>query len=125
MVPEAVTERVAPAGLVRRTRTVAWASSPHPGGRAMDSHAEPVRYVGIDVGKDRVEVHVRPDPTGGYEAVIAATLSNAGLPVAIITPPQTRQFAGALGRLAKTDTIDASVIAHFAEMAKLKGKPPA
>jgi transposase len=122
----------------------------------MDSHAEPVRYVGIDVGKDRVEVHVRPDAiafgcdtdaeglayliarlkplkpkvialeaTGGYEAVIAATLSNAGLAVAIVNPRQTRQFAGALGRLAKTDTIDANVIAHFAEMAKLEGKPPA
>jgi transposase len=122
----------------------------------MDSHAEPVRYVGIDVGKDRVEVHVRPDAlafgcdtdaksldhlvarlkplkpkvvaleaTGGYEAVIAATLSNAGLAVAIVNPRQTRQFAGALGRLAKTDAIDASVIAHFAEMAKLEGKPPA
>jgi len=36
-----------------------------------------------------------------------------------------RQFAGALGRLAKTDTIDAAVIAHFAEMAKLEPKPPA
>jgi len=122
----------------------------------MDSHAEPIRHVGIDVGKDRVEVHIRPDgiafgcatdaeglanlvarlkplkpkvvaleATGGYEAIVAATLSNAGLAVAIVNPRQTRQFAGALGQLAKTDTIDASVIAHFAEMAKLEGKPPA
>src|SRR5580704_1551097 len=122
----------------------------------MDKQTEQDRYVGIDVGKDRIEVHIRPDAiafgcdtdarsleylvtrlkplkpkvialeaTGGYEAVIAATLSNAGLPVAIVNPRRTRQFAGALGRLAKTDKIDAGVIAHFAEMAKLEGKPPA
>jgi transposase len=122
----------------------------------MDKQAEPDRYIGIDVGKNRVEIHIRPDAiafgcdtdakgleylvtrlkplrpkvialeaTGGYEAIIAAALSNAGLPVVIVNPRQTRQFAGALGRLAKTDTIDASVIAHFAEMAKLEGKPPA
>ncbi len=122
----------------------------------MDTEAMPLRYVGIDVGKDRIEVHIRPDAiafgcdtdaksldhlvtrlkplkpkvialeaSGGYEAIIAATLSNAGLPVAIVNPRQTRQFAGAVGRLAKTDKIDAGVIAHFAEMAKLEGKPPA
>jgi transposase len=122
----------------------------------MDKQTEQDRYVGIDVGKDRIEVHIRPDAiafgcdtdarsleylvtrlkplkpkvialeaTGGYEAVIAATLSNAGLPVAIVNPRRTRQFAGALGRLAKTDIIDAAVIAHFAEMAKLEPKPPA
>jgi transposase len=122
----------------------------------MDKPTTAERYVGIDVGKDRIEVHIRPDAiafgcdtdaksleylvtrlkpltpkvialeaTGGYEAIIVATLSNAGLPVAIVNPRQTRQFAGALGRLAKTDRIDAGVIAHFAEMAKLEGKPPA
>jgi transposase len=122
----------------------------------MDTEAMPLRYVGIDVGKDRIEVHIRPDAiafggdtdassldhlvtrlkplkpkvialeaTGGYEAIIAATLSNAGLPVAIVNPRQTRQFAGALGRLAKTDRIDAGVIAQFAEMTNLERKPPA
>jgi len=122
----------------------------------MDKHAEPDRYVGIDVGKDRIEVHIRPDgisfgcatdaqglaylvsrlkplppkvvaleATGGYEAVIAAALSSAELPVAIVNPRQTRQFAGALGQRAKSDPIDAGVIAHFAEMMKLEPKPPA
>jgi transposase len=45
--------------------------------------------------------------------------------VAIVNPRQTRQFAGALGRLAKTDRIDAGVIAQFAEMTNLEPKPPA
>ena len=40
---------------------------------------------------------------------------DAGLTVAIVNPRQTRQFAGAVGRLAKTDKIDAAIIAHFAE----------
>src|ERR1019366_3503046 len=84
------------------------------------------RYVGIDVGKDQIEVYIRPDgiafscgtdpgdlaalvtrvtpfrstlkvivleATGGYEAVIAGALSAAALPVAIVNPRQTRQFA--------------------------------
>jgi transposase len=65
------------------------------------------------------------EATGGYEAVIAGALSAAALPVAIVNPRQTRQFAAALGQLAKTDKIDAPVIAHFAEAVKLEPQPPA
>src|SRR5215468_2459413 len=66
------------------------------------------------------------EASGGYEGVIAATLAEAGLPVAIVNPRQVRKFAGAIGRLAKTDAIRAcpragqrpdpwaAVIAHFA-----------
>jgi transposase len=103
-------------------------------------------FVGIDVAKERLDVHVRPageaftvardgegvaalverlkamaaglivlEATGGFEVTVAAALAAAGLPLAIVNPRQIRDFARALGRLAKTDPIDAEVIARFAE----------
>ena len=63
------------------------------------------------------------EATGGYESIVAAALAEAGLPVAIVNPRQTRKFAGAIGRLAKTDTIDAAVIAHFAEAVRPESRP--
>lgn len=53
------------------------------------------------------------EATGGYEAPIVAALATAGLPVAVVNPRQVRDFAKALGRLAKTDRIDAQVLALF------------
>lgn len=53
------------------------------------------------------------EASGGYEALAAAELSAAGLPVVVLNPAQVRAFAGALGQRAKTDPIDAAVIAHF------------
>ena len=53
------------------------------------------------------------EATGGYETVVAASLSGAGLPVVVVNPAQVRAFAHALGKRAKTDPIDAAVIAHF------------
>ncbi len=58
------------------------------------------------------------EATGGYEGVVAASLSAAGFPVAVVNPAQVRSFAKALGKRAKTDPIDADVIAHFIEAAK-------
>lgn len=55
------------------------------------------------------------EATGGLEVKLAAALAVAGLPVAVINPRQVRDFARALGKLAKTDSIDAEVIALFAE----------
>ena len=103
-------------------------------------------FVGMDVSKDRLDVHVRPsgeaftvarDPigleklvadlrgrdvvlvvleaTGGFETTVAAALAGAGLPLAVVNPRQIRDFARALGRLAKTDALDAEAIALFAE----------
>jgi transposase len=100
--------------------------------------------VGIDVSKDRLDVHVLPEgesfavsrdaagleslverlrplaprtvaveATGGFETVVAASLSAAGLPVVVVNPAQVRAFAQALGKRAKTDPIDAAVIARF------------
>lgn len=103
-------------------------------------------FVGIDISKDRLDVHVRPvgigfsvsndatgyaaliarlrplrsqrivlEATGGYERALWLALSEAGLIAAVVNPRQVREFARASGRLAKTDRLDAAVIAHFAE----------
>ena len=53
------------------------------------------------------------EATGGYEAPVIAALAAAGLPVAVVNPRQVRDFAKALGRLAKTDAIDATTLALF------------
>ena len=103
-------------------------------------------FVGIDVSKPRLDVHVRPsgeswsvandaqghgelvrklrgmspalvviEATGGYQASVVAELGANGIVVAVVNPRQVRDFAKATGRLAKTDSIDAAVLAHFAE----------
>lgn len=102
-------------------------------------------YVGIDVSKDRLDVHVLPqdeaffverngkglgllverlksfapslvavEATGGFESTTAAAVAGAGLPLAVVNPAQVRHYAQALGKRAKTDPIDAKVIARFA-----------
>ena len=58
------------------------------------------------------------EATGGFETIVAAGLAGAGLPVVVVNPAQVRAFANALGKRAKTDPIDAAVIAHFAEATK-------
>lgn len=55
------------------------------------------------------------EATGGYERLAAATLTLAGLPVVVVNPRQVRDFGKALGVLAKTDALDAAVLAQFAE----------
>ncbi len=56
------------------------------------------------------------EATGGYEFACASALQAAGLPVAIINPRQARDFAKAMGKLAKTDRIDAQGLAHLAQV---------
>ena len=63
------------------------------------------------------------EPTGGYEIPIVAALSAAQLPVVVVNARQVRKFAGAIGKLAKTDAIDAAVLAHFAEAVKPEVRP--
>lgn len=58
-------------------------------------------------------VRVVLEATGGYERAVVATLLAAGLPVAVVNPRQVRDFAKAIGRLAKTDALDAEVLALF------------
>jgi transposase len=63
------------------------------------------------------------EATGGYETRLAASLATAGLPVAVVNPRQVRDFARALGILAKTDAIDAHVLALFAEKVQPECRP--
>jgi transposase len=55
------------------------------------------------------------EATGGHEYASAYSLMKAGLPVAVVNPRQVRDFARAVGKLAKTDPIDAKTLAHFGE----------
>lgn len=55
------------------------------------------------------------ESTGGYQRALVAALAGAGLPVVVVNPRQVRDFARALGILAKTDAIDAGVLARFGE----------
>lgn len=63
------------------------------------------------------------EATGGYELALAGACATAGLPVAIVNPRQVRAFAQALGRTAKTDAIDAAVLALFG--ARVRPEPRA
>jgi transposase len=102
-------------------------------------------FVGIDVAKCSLDGCCRPGPrfqhdntpagiaqvvallacypvavvvveaTGGLEVPLVRALQRAGIPVAVVNPRLARGFAKASGRLAKTDTIDAAVLAHYAE----------
>jgi len=63
------------------------------------------------------------EATGGLETAVAAALAAAGLAVAIVNPRQPRDFAKALGKLAKTDAIDAAVLAHFGEAVRPEPRP--
>lgn len=63
------------------------------------------------------------EATGGHQAPAAAALSVAGLAVAVVNPRQVRDVAKATGQLAKTDVLDAEVIARFAEALKPEPRP--
>lgn len=111
-------------------------------------------FVGVDVSKQRLDVHVLPqgeafavartpagigelvdriaplapylvtlEATGGLESIVLAALAGAGLPVVAVNPRQIRDFARATGKLAKTDAIDAAVIARFAQAVRPEPRP--
>lgn len=68
----------------------------------------------IDQLKPQAVTLVVLEATGGLEMPLVGALSEAGLPVVVVNPRQVRDFAKATGRLAKTDAIDAAILAHFA-----------
>lgn len=82
-------------------------------------------------GIDRLVLRLRALPvvmvaleaTGGYERAAAAALSVTGLPLVVVNPAQVRSFAKALGQQAKTDRIDAQVIARFVEATRPQVRP--
>lgn len=111
-------------------------------------------FVGIDVSKDQLDIHVHPigkvlsfgndeagcqalveaikaypsalivmEATGGLERLSACALSAAQMSVAVVNPRQVRDFAKAIGRLAKTDNLDAQVLALFAERIRPTVRP--
>src|SRR3954447_10928296 len=63
------------------------------------------------------------EATGGHEYAAAYALMKAGLPVAVVNPRQVRDFARAVGKLAKTDPIDAKILAHFGEAVQPPARP--
>jgi transposase len=63
------------------------------------------------------------EATGGFERAVVGALAAAGLPGAVVNPRQVRDFARATGRLAKTDWIDAAILARFAEAIRPACKP--
>lgn len=111
----------------------------------------PALYIGVDVSLDTLDVHcsdgraarlphddegladlralcegatlVALEATGGMERQAAGDLAAAGVPVAVVNPRQVRDFARATGRLAKTDAIDAAVLALFAERVRPEVRP--
>ena len=82
-------------------------------------------------GLERLAVRLReltPDivaleATGGFETIAAAALAAAELPVVVVNPAQIRAFAKAIGQRAKTDPIDAAVIARFAAATRPEPRP--
>ena len=113
----------------------------------------PLVFVGIDVSLTRLDIALRPgassslthdesaiatvveqlralsptlivlEATGGMEIPLTSALATAGLPVVVVNPRQVRDFAKASGRLAKTDTLDAQVLAQFAEVMRPQPRP--
>ena len=110
-------------------------------------------FVGIDVSQARLDIAIRPggsfsttheesaiatlveqfralgptlilmEATGGMEIPLTSALATVGLPVVVVNPRQVRDFARASGLLAKTDALDAQVLAQFAEVMRPQPRP--
>lgn len=72
---------------------------------------------------ERAPAVVVLEATGGLESALAAALAAAQLPVVVVNPRQVRDFARATGRLAKTDALDAQVLAQFGEAVAPQPRP--
>lgn len=77
----------------------------------------------VDFVRDLSPELVILEATGGLEVAPSGALAAAGLPVVVVNPRQARDFAKATGKLAKTDTIDAHMLAHFGEAVRPKIRP--
>ena len=73
----------------------------------------------VDIGPAMVLL----EATGGLEVPLVAALAAAALPVVVVNPRQVRDFARATGTLAKTDSLDAAVLAHFADAIRPSVRP--
>jgi transposase len=72
---------------------------------------------------ERQPTHVVVEATGGYESLVVAALGLAAIPVAVVNPRQVRDFARGLGKRAKTDPIDAMILARFAAVVQPTPRP--
>lgn len=118
-----------------------------------DMMTHPPVFVGIDVSKAQLDLALRPEgrfaapnteagiaqvltrlralsptlvvmeATGGLELPLTGALAAAGMPVVVVNPRQVRDFAKATGKLAKTDALDAQVLAQFAEVIRPEPRP--
>lgn len=77
----------------------------------------------IEQLRERAPTLVVLEATGGYESLVAGALAGQGIAVAVVNPRQVRDFAKATGVLAKTDRIDARVLARFAEAVRPEPRP--
>ena len=92
-----------------------------------------MRFANNDEGIDALIQHIQPlnptlivmEATGRYHQLLLARLLSLGLPAIAINPRQARDFARAVGRLAKTDSIDANILAEFAEKIRPELRPAA
>lgn len=77
----------------------------------------------VDCLKEASPALIVLEATGGLEVRVATELASLGLPVAVINPRQARDFAKATGQLAKTDQVDAAVLAAFAKAIRPQARP--
>jgi transposase len=87
------------------------------------NHTEPGIRALLQALKELAPTLVVLEATGGLEVNVVAALAAAGVPVAMINPHQARDFARATGELAKTDTIDARILALFAQKIRPEVRP--
>jgi transposase len=102
---------------------------------ALDLHIRPtnraVRFPNNETGIAALVAELLPlrptalvlEATGGFEIPVVAALAAAGLAPAVVNPRQVRRFAEGVGRLAKTDRLDAALLAHFAEAVRPEPRP--
>ena len=89
------------------------------------------RFAHDEAGLTALVAHVRQlapalvvlEATGGYDTDVVAALALAAIPLAVVNPRQVRDFAKAIGRLAKTDALDAAVLARFAAQVRPEPRP--
>ena len=89
--------------------------------RANNNKADIERLI-VRVGNLEPQLVVM-EATGNYEMPLAAAMQVAGLPLRVVNPRQARDFARSTGKLAKTDSIDAAALAHFAEAVRPTPRP--
>lgn len=91
----------------------------------------PLRVPNTEAGHAELAAHLKPlspecvvlEATGPYHREVTAALAEAGLPVVVVNPRQARDFAKATGHLAKTDRLDARVLAQFGQACGLSPRP--